>query len=218
VAIDQSEPGREPASGRPSTGSDDVAEHAAEPAADSVGIRVETTDEVPERAVDPEPAPEPAPEPEPAVAAADAAGPIPRLLRAAWPYVAYMLGAIFLLHNLWADPGNRMLLDNYQDQVWFEWLLTNGANSIANWDNPFFTEKLNAPFGLNLMANTSVLALAFPLAPVTWIFGADVTFVLITTLALAGTASAWFFVLNRLLNHRVAAMIGGAFCGFAPSM
>jgi hypothetical protein len=129
-----------------------------------------------------------------------------------------VVAAVILLGKLWRDPGGHMLLDNYQDQVWFEWLLTNGANALADGENPFFSSKINAPYGLNLMANTSVLALALPLAPVTWLFGADVTFVLITTLALAGTASAWYFVLNRLLDHRGAAAVGGAFCGFAPAM
>jgi hypothetical protein len=148
---------------------------------------------------------------EPAVA-------LPKAVTRALPYVAYVAAAVVLLGNLWRSPGSRMLLDNYQDQVWFEWLLTNGANALAHGENPLFTMKLNAPYGLNLMANTSVLALAIPFAPVTWLFGADVTFVLIETLALAGTASAWYFVLNKLLKHRVAATIGGAFCGFAPAM
>ena len=134
------------------------------------------------------------------------------------PYFAYLAFAIYLLNDLWGGPGSFMLLDNYQDQVFFEWLLTNGANAVANGENPLFSDKINAPHGLNLMANTSVLALALPLAPVTWLFGADVTFALITTMALAGTASSWYFVLNRLLDHRVAAAIGGLFCGFAPAM
>jgi hypothetical protein len=128
------------------------------------------------------------------------------------------VGAVVVLHNLWADPGGVVLRDNYPDQVQFEWFLTNGANAIGRLENPLFTDRLNAPYGVNLMANTSMLALALPLAPVTSAFGADVTFVVVDTLALAGTASAWFFVLHRLLNHRAAAAIGGAFCGFAPAM
>ena len=141
-----------------------------------------------------------------------------RLSLRAVPYVVYLVGAVAVLHHLWADPGGVVLRDNYPDQVQFEWFLTNGANAIGHLENPLFTAKLNAPYGVNLMANTSMLALALPLAPVTLTLGADVTFVLVDTLALAGTASAWFFVLSRLLNHRVAAAIGGAFCGFAPAM
>jgi hypothetical protein len=47
-----------------------------------------------------------------------------------------------------------MLRDNYPDQVQFEWFLSNGANAIAHGENPLFTAKLNAPYGVNLMANT----------------------------------------------------------------
>jgi len=141
-----------------------------------------------------------------------------QLVLLALPYVVYLVGAVVVLHNLWADPGGVMVRDNYGDQVQFEWFLTNGANAVAHGENPLFTTKLNAPYGVNLMANTSMLALALTLAPVTLIFGADATFVVVDTLALAGTASAWLFVLHRLLNHRVAAVIGGAFCGFAPAM
>src|SRR5688500_15063249 len=84
------------------------------------------------------------------------------LLSRALPYLAYVAAAVYLLNGLWRDPGGRMLQDNYQDQVFFEWLLTNGANVLANGDNPLFSTKINAPYGLNLMANTSVLALALP--------------------------------------------------------
>ena len=38
--------------------------------------------------------------------------------------------------------------------------LTNAANAIVHGENPLFSDKINAPYGLNLMANTSVLAQA----------------------------------------------------------
>jgi hypothetical protein len=150
--------------------------------------------------------------PAPARAEASAIG------TAALPYAVYIAAAFVLLAPLWRDPAHRMLLDNYQDQVFFEWVLTHAANALSNFDSPIFSDKINSPYGLNLMANTSVLALALPLAPLTHLAGAHVTFVLITTLALAGTACTWYLVLSRLLNHRGAAFVGGLFCGFAPSM
>lgn len=195
MAIDQSEPGHEPADGRRT---------ALDAEKEPVSL-VKEQEEDGQDEQDEETAAEAPPE-------------RPPLIYRLAPYFAYVAFAVYLLNDLWGDPAGRMLLDNYQDQVFFEWLLTNGANAIAHGDNPLFTDKLNAPYGLNLMANTSVLALALPLSPITMIFGADVTFVLITTMALAGTASGWYFALNRMLNHRMAAAIGGAFCGFAPAM
>jgi len=148
---------------------------------------------------------------------ADAAGPT-RTAPARLPYALYLLAAIALLSPLWRDPANRVLAHNYKDQIFFEWVLTNAAHALVHLDNPLFTTKLNAPYGLNLLANTSILGLALPLAPLTLLAGPHVTFAALVTLALAGTAAAWCFVLDKLLQHRRAAAIGGAWCGFAPAM
>jgi hypothetical protein len=134
------------------------------------------------------------------------------------PHLVYLVGAVVILHRLWADPAGLVLHDNVSDQVQFEWFLAHGPDAVGHGRNPLFTDRLNAPHGVNLMANTSVLALALPLAPLTLAFGADVTFVVVETVALAATASAWYLVLDRLLGHRGAAATGGAFCGFAPAM
>ncbi|WP_426503981.1 DUF6541 family protein [Dactylosporangium sp. McL0621] len=133
--------------------------------------------------------------------------------------LTYVVGAVLVLQHLWADPQGRMFADNNQDQIFFEWVLTHAARLFTHGDNPFFTDQLNAPVGVNLMANTSVLGLALPLAPITLLFGAGVTFVLIDTIALAGTAAAWYYILSRhVVTSRAAAYVGGLFCGFAPSM
>jgi hypothetical protein len=64
-----------------------------------------------------------------------------------------------------------------------------------------------------------VLAIAFVLTPVTLLAGPHVTFAVFDTVALAGTASAWYFVLSRhVLRTRAAAVVGAAFCGFSPAM
>ncbi|MFG2044223.1 hypothetical protein [Dactylosporangium sp. NPDC048998] len=133
--------------------------------------------------------------------------------------LSYVACAVAVLQHLWSDPQGRMFADNGQDHVFFEWVLTHAARVFTHGDNPFFTDQLNAPLGVNLMANTSVLGLALPLAPITLLFGAGVTFVLIDTIALAGTAAAWYFILSRhVVASRPAAYVGGLFCGFAPSM
>jgi hypothetical protein len=132
---------------------------------------------------------------------------------------SYAIFAVVLVSHLWRDPNGRMLADNKQDHIFFEWVLTHAARVVTHGDSPIFTEELNAPLGVNLMANTSILGLAIPLSPITLIFGAGVTFALLTTLALFGTATAWYYVLSRdLVRSRAAAAVGGLFCGFAPAM
>jgi hypothetical protein len=133
--------------------------------------------------------------------------------------LSYAVFAVVLMQHLWRSPQTRMLADNNQDQVFFEYVITHATRLFTHGESPFFTDELNAPLGVNLMANTSVLGLAIPLTPVTLLFGAGVTFVIICTLALAGTAAAWYFLLSRhVVDSRVAAYVGALFCGFGPAM
>jgi hypothetical protein len=132
---------------------------------------------------------------------------------------SYTVFAVLMYAHLWRDPRGRILADNKQDEIFFEWVLSHAARVVTHGGSPIFTDALNAPVGVNLMANTSVLALAIPLSPVTLLFGPAVTFVLISTLSLAGTAIAWYFVLSRgLVESRAAAYVGALFCGFGPAM
>jgi hypothetical protein len=132
---------------------------------------------------------------------------------------SYALLALFLFRHLWASPGGTMLADNRQDQIFFEWTLTHAARTFTHGDSPFFTHELNAPLGVNLMANTSILGLAIPLSPITLLFGAAATFVVISTLALAATAAAWYYLLSRdVVLSRGAAWVGALFAGFGPAM
>ncbi|GIJ42863.1 hypothetical protein [Micromonospora andamanensis] len=123
-----------------------------------------------------------------------------------------------LTHRLWADPTGLLLALNPEDQVLYEWFLAIDARALLG-DVGLSTDRLNAPVGVNLMANTSVIALGVLFAPVTLLFGAPVTFALLMTVNLAGTATAWYLLFSRTLRaHRAAATLGGALCGFAPGM
>lgn len=112
-----------------------------------------------------------------------------------------------------------MLASNDDDHGFFLFVLAHGERVVFHGANPFFDDRLNVPAGVNMMANTSVLALSLPFAPVTHVFGPGVSVVLLLTLGLAGTAAAWYFVLSRhVVRSRLAAWIGGAWCGFCPAM
>jgi hypothetical protein len=133
--------------------------------------------------------------------------------------LGYALMALGVTGRLWAHPTGVMLRENRQDQIQFEWILSNAVRTLRHLSDPFFTYLVNAPFGVNLMANTSVWGLALPLAPVTALFGAPVSFRIMLTGAFLGTALAWYHLLSRhVVRSRVAAFVGGAFCAFAPGM
>lgn len=131
----------------------------------------------------------------------------------------YLLAGIFVTARLWIDLPGRTLGSNPSDQSLFEWMLAHGAYVVAHGGNPLFSTRLNMPDGVNLMANTSVLGVSIPLAPLTWLFGPHVTFAVLLVLGFAGAATGWYFLLSRrIVRSRSAAFVGAAFCAFAPGM
>ena len=69
------------------------------------------------------------------------------------------------------------------------------------------------------MANTSVLGISLPLAPVTMVFGSAISYWIFLVGGLAGTAYACYHVFSRhVVRSRVAAWLGGATIGFAPGI
>ncbi|HKS97910.1 MAG TPA: hypothetical protein VJT31_00140 [Rugosimonospora sp.] len=132
----------------------------------------------------------------------------------------FLVGAGYATSSLWTGGQDRVVAGlGAQDQVLMEWFLGHAARSLAHLRNPLFSGQLDVPYGVNVMANTSVLGLGLPAAPVTLLFGPAVSFAVLVTLALAGTAAAWYYVLSRhVVSSRAAAAVGGAFCGFAPGM
>ncbi|WP_412739955.1 DUF2079 domain-containing protein [Krasilnikovia sp. MM14-A1259] len=130
---------------------------------------------------------------------------------------ASLLLGVWVTAGLWVSPGTRAIAANPGDQAFFEGLLGYGVYLLRHGGDPFFTHLLNAPVGVNLAANTSITAYILAFAPLTMLAGPQVSFVAILTLNLAGSAFAWYLFLRRhLVAHRVAAALGGLFCGFAP--
>ncbi|MER7165975.1 hypothetical protein ABT336_07855 [Micromonospora sp. NPDC000207] len=132
---------------------------------------------------------------------------------------AYVLLGVFVCLNYWVDVQQRVSSHLPTDHSWFEWLFSHGAYSLRNLENPLFSSRQNAPDGVNMMANTSMLGVTLPLAPVTWLFGPQVTYALYLGGALAATAGTSYWMLSRyLVRSRMGAFIGGAFLGFAPGV
>jgi hypothetical protein len=136
-----------------------------------------------------------------------------------WALLSYAALAVLVMIQLWLSPSGRVLASNDDDHGVFLYFLAHGERVLFHGANPFFDSRMNVPDGVNMMANTSILAISLPLAPITHFLGAGVSMVLALTLGLSGTAAAWYWVLSRhLVTSRVAAWIGGLWCGFAPAM
>ncbi|MEU4469987.1 hypothetical protein [Micromonospora sp. NPDC023888] len=132
---------------------------------------------------------------------------------------AYVLLGIFVCLNYWGDVTGRVSSHLPTDHSWFEWLFAHGAYSVRHLENPLFTERQNAPDGVNMIANTSLLGVTLPLAPLTLLLGPQVMYALYLGAALAATAGTGYWMLSRhLVRSRAAAFVGGAFLGFAPGI
>ncbi|WP_406085374.1 hypothetical protein OHA01_15835 [Micromonospora zamorensis] len=132
---------------------------------------------------------------------------------------AYVLLGVFVCLNYWGDVSGRVSSHLPTDHSWFEWLFAHGAYSVRHLENPLFTAQQNAPDGVNMMANTSLLGVTLPLAPLTMLLGPQVMYALYLGAALAATAGTGYWMLSRhLVRSRAAAFVGGAFLGFAPGI
>jgi hypothetical protein len=131
---------------------------------------------------------------------------------------SFIAVALFITAPVWLNLDHE-LRDDPQDQAFFEWMLAHGARVLTDGVYPFFSDRMNYPDGVNMMANTSVLAVSLPMTPITLMFGPHVAFNVFLTLALAVTGISWYLVLSRqFVASRLAAWVGALFCTFAPSM
>ncbi|WP_432828904.1 hypothetical protein [Dactylosporangium sp. CA-092794] len=131
---------------------------------------------------------------------------------------SYVLGALFIISPLLAHYGRRTPVSP-GDRALAEYFLGYSARIVAHGDNPLHIMQVNVPFGINGMANTSILGLGLPLSPITLLFGTQVTFDLLIVIGIAGTASAWYWLLSRhVVTSRTAAWVGGLVGGFAPAV
>ena len=145
-----------------------------------------------------------------------------RLPQRAWTiaaYGTYLLTAVYVTGRLWVDPTHRVIANNRTDHLLFQWFFAYGARVVTHAQNPFVTDIVNVPYKVNMMGNTAFFGVTIPLAPVTLLFGPQVSTALALVLGLTLTASAWYWVLSRhVVSSKFAAWAGGAFIGFAPGM
>ncbi|MFJ6706189.1 MULTISPECIES: dolichyl-phosphate beta-glucosyltransferase [unclassified Streptomyces] len=133
--------------------------------------------------------------------------------------VLFLVLSVALYSGRFFDPGHRYLTDSLQDQNQWEWFFAVTADNLAHLRNPFFSDLQNFPDGVNLMANTVMLGVSVPFAPLTLLAGPAVSLSVCMALGLAGTAVAWYWLLvKRVVRHRGAAFLGAALAAFAPPM
>ena len=131
----------------------------------------------------------------------------------------YLLAALLLTWRLWADPASRAVAGNPTDADLFAWYLRYAALAVRHGGLPaLVSSAMNAPQGVNMMWNTSLLLPGVVLAPVTLLLGPQVSLTVLTTAGFAGSATALFAVARRWRLSTGAAALAGAVYGFSPAM
>jgi hypothetical protein len=131
----------------------------------------------------------------------------------------YLAAAIALTWRLWAHPSSATVAGNPADSSQFAWFIRYEATAIAHGRLPaLVTTAMNAPQGISMMWNTTVLLPGVLLTPVTLLAGPQVSLTVLLTLGFAGSAATMFYVLRRYGASLAAAAVGGAVYGFSPAL
>ena len=105
----------------------------------------------------------------------------PRRRAFAWAWSApaitmycYLAGAIYLTARIWVNPKGLSQTGDTEDVDQATWFIRYTATAVSHFRLPALeTIAMNAPHGVNLMWNTSLLLPGIVVAPVTLIFGLD---------------------------------------------
>lgn len=131
--------------------------------------------------------------------------------------VGFAAFAVLLFASAWVHPGAAWIGDD-RDPHLFIWYLGWTPRQLAALRSPFFTSDLVYPAGANLMWNTSVIAPAVLLWPVTAAFGPVVSYNVMATAAVALSAWCAFLAMRRFVPNDVLAAAAGLLYGFGPYM
>ncbi|HEV2360494.1 MAG TPA: hypothetical protein VGS21_02215, partial [Acidimicrobiales bacterium] len=104
------------------------------------------------------------------------------------------------------------------DPVQEAWFLAWPSYALRHGLNPFFTEYLNYPRGINLAMNTEMPLLGVLAAPVIWLRGPVAAFNLLLRASFALSATSMTFVVRRYTRWWPASFAAGLLYGFSPFM
>ena len=123
-------------------------------------------------------------------------------IAATWPRATYLTGKLPL------DP----------DQMQYVWNFWWVARQVTHLGNPFFTNHLAAPVGVQLGYDTLSPLLGVVMTPVTLLFGPSASYNLIAILAPGLAAYALYRAARLWLPSRIGAIAAGAFYGYSSML
>ncbi len=129
---------------------------------------------------------------------------------------AYLVLSVVVWWDVWSSHPTSTTTCGCGDSSLFTWFLEWPAYAISHGVSPLYSTAMFHPTGVNLLSNTSVVAIGMVLAPVTWLFGPVATLNVALTLSPVLSALAMFVLLRRWVSWMPAAFVGGLLYGFSP--
>jgi hypothetical protein len=129
---------------------------------------------------------------------------------------AYLVLSVLLWWQVWTSHPTTTTTCGCGDAARFLWFFEWPAYAFSHAHGLFYSSLLFHPTGINLLNDTSVLALGVVLTPVTLAVGPVAAMNVALTLAPALSAWAMFWLLRRWVAWAPAAFVGGLLYGFAP--
>jgi hypothetical protein len=129
---------------------------------------------------------------------------------------SYLILSVILWWNVWSSDPSNVTTCGCGDTSLILWFIEWPAFALSHGQNLFYSTALFHPQGINMVANTSSLAIGVALAPITWLFGPVASLNVASTLGPAASALAMFWLLRRWVVWAPAAFAGGLVFGFSP--
>jgi hypothetical protein len=127
-----------------------------------------------------------------------------------------LVGSAGIWGRLWVTTPTTRGVCGCGDPSLFQWFLAWPAHAIATGHSLVFSRDLFHPQGINLLANTSVLALGVPLAPVTWLGGPVLTQNVALLLAVPVAVLGMDLFLRRVTTSAFSRIVLSLLYGFSP--
>ncbi len=141
---------------------------------------------------------------------------VPRRWGTSAALVTYLLLAVFLWWGVWGQHPTTTTTCGCGDAARFIWFFEWPAYALTHGHSVLYSQWLFHPTGINLLNDTSVLALGVPLVPLTLVAGPVASMNVALTLAPAASAFTMFVLVRRWVAWVPAAFIGGLAYGFSP--
>ena len=126
-----------------------------------------------------------------------------------------LVPVVVVFHHVMLSPGSTYIGKN-QDSGQFMWYLGWFWHAVVHGLNPFLTTAMNAPYGVNLMRNTSIPAEAALFGWLMYLTNAVVTFNVVAAFAMVGIGTLTALILRRLGVRSSVAILCGALLECAP--